>query len=467
MKKGLISLFSIVVLLICWEFVALSVDLPDLFPTVPGLAKTLFELFSSETFYLSVTATLLRGITGLFLSVFAAAGIAFLFSRNELLYELFRPLLAIMRSVPVISFILLALIFLNPESIPLLIAFLTMFPLLTENLTEGIRSQRKGLSVMARQFGIGWYNRLTQIVYPELKPFLYSGLASASGFGWRAIIMGEVLAQCDLGIGGEMKRAQTFISVPELTAWTIIAVLISFFFDKGIGWLGKQSFPIRYSPAGSWPVQSKGPEIQLTDISFKYGNTSIFSHYSRTFGQGRIYGLTAPSGYGKTTLLHLIGSILTPQNGCIRFTQPGNIATVFQKPELLDPLTVTENIAFPLATFADKETALGHTSALLREMELEDLGNRHPYELSFGQQQRVAIARALAYPASLLLMDEPFKGLDERLSRHIAGYIRKRQADNSQTIIFTSHNAKELDQMADEIIQLNENWKPVPDGKES
>ena len=111
-----------------------------------------------------------------------------------------------------------------------MIAFLTMFPLLTENLTRGILDLRPGLSIMARQFHIKRSNVLFQIIYPQLKPFLYSGLASAAGFGWRAIIMGEVLSQCAFGIGSEMKRAQNFIAVPELLAWTIVAVFISFFF---------------------------------------------------------------------------------------------------------------------------------------------------------------------------------------------------------------------------------------------
>lgn len=180
----------------------------------------------------------------------AAMGVSLLFYKCEWIYELFRPLLAIMRSIPVISFILLALIFLNAESIPLIIAFLTMFPLLTENLTKGIRGQRKEFSIMARQFRIGRWNKLTQVVYPQLKPFLYSGLASASGFGWRAIIMGEVLAQCSPGIGGEMKQAQVFIAVPELIAWTIIAILISYLLiEESAGWRSNDSLYITTSIA--------------------------------------------------------------------------------------------------------------------------------------------------------------------------------------------------------------------------
>ncbi len=457
MKKSVFTLISIGLLLLAWQLLAMLVGLPDLVPSVPRLLETLVMLFTSGSFYQSVTATLLRGITGMLISLIAATGIAFLFNKREWIYELFRPLLAIMRSVPVISFILLALIFLRPESIPLMIAFLTMFPLLTENLTKGIRNQRKELSIMARQFRIGRWNRLTQVIYPQLKPFLYSGLASASGFGWRAIIMGEVLAQCNPGIGGEMKQAQVFIAVPELMAWTIVAILISYLFDKGISWLGRQQFPIHYNKHTSeLPAPEGCCEIRMDNVSFQYGTQTVLSHFNYTFEKGVVYGITAPSGTGKTTLLNLAGSILQPAQGEIKKTCKGGIASVFQEPELLGQLTITENIAFPLAVHLKKEAALQQAVSLLKEMELDGLENRFPYELSFGQQQRVAIARALAYPSPLLLMDEPFKGLDEALCSRIIGRIRQRQAISGQTVLFSSHNPEELRLLADRIIRLNQ-----------
>lgn len=457
MKKSVFTLISIGLLLLAWQLLAMLVGLPDLVPSVPRLLETLVMLFTSGSFYQSVVATLLRGITGMLISLIAATGIAFLFNKREWIYELFRPLLAIMRSVPVISFILLALIFLRPESIPLMIAFLTMFPLLTENLTKGIRNRRKELSIMARQFRIGRWNRLTQVIYPQLKPFLYSGLASASGFGWRAIIMGEVLAQCNPGIGGEMKQAQVFIAVPELMAWTIVAILISYLFDKGISWLGRQQFPIRYNKHTSeLPAPEDCCEIRMDNVSFQYGTQPVLSHFSYTFEKGVVYGITAPSGTGKTTLLNLAGGILQPAQGEIEKVYKGGIACVFQEPELLGQLTIKENIAFPLAAHLKKETALQQAVSLLKEMELEGLENRYLHELSFGQQQRVAIARALAYPSPLLLMDEPFKGLDEALCSRIIGRIRQRQAISGQTVLFSSHNPEELRLLADRIIRLNQ-----------
>ena len=91
---------------------------------------------------------------------------------------------------------------------------------------------------------------------------------------------------------------------------------------------------------------------------------------------------------------------------------------------------------------------------VLEEMEMEPFGNRYPKELSYGQQQRIAIARALAYPSPLLLMDEPFKGLDEALSHRIIERIREKQMKEERIILFTSHNPDEIRLLADEVIYL-------------
>lgn len=456
MKKTAITLLSVLLLLLGWQVVATTMNQPELIPSLPLLVKTLAGLFTSPTFYMSLAATVGRGIGGMLISLAVSVVISALFARYGLLYELFRPLLAIMRSVPVISFILLALIFLNTESIPLMIGFLTMFPLLTENLSKGIRNLRPGLAGMAHQFWIGRLNRLVHLVYPQLKPFLFSGLASAAGFGWRAIIMGEVLSQCSLGIGSEMKRAQNFIAIPELMAWTAVAILVSFLFDKGIGRMAGWNGKIHFAPKAKAdiPAESKEggctPDIQLCGVEYAYG----VSHLSHTFTAGKIYGISAPSGAGKTTLLNLINGTLSPLRGKITADRSRGIASVFQEPELLPHLTAQENIALPLARLLPQDEALRQAANALDNMELKTLATRRPDELSYGQQQRVAIARALAYPSPLLLMDEPFKGLDEALTSRIIQQIRNRQKEKRQTVLFTSHNPEELDKLADEVVYM-------------
>lgn len=458
MKRKLTTLLSVVILLALWQLVAMMVNQPEFMPSLPRLVTTFAGLLTEASFYLSVLITIGRGLLGMLISLFTAIILSGFFVRFRWLYDLFRPLLTVMRSVPVISFILIALIFLHPESIPILIGFLTMFPLLTENLTKGISSFRPQSDIMARQFQLSRRNRICHIFYPQLKPFLFSGLTSAAGFGWRAIIMGEVLSQCSLGIGSEMKKAQTFIEVPELLAWTLIAILISYISDKGIAWLSERSFSIAFPPAiklrdKNAPVNEQiiqGQSITLNNVSYHYA----ISNFSYAFTAGKVYGISAPSGRGKTTLLNLINGTLSPTEGTIEINRERGISSLFQEPELLPHLSNIENVALPLARYYPREEAYIIAANILCHLEMNAINEDNPTQLSYGQQQRVALARALAYPSPYLLLDEPFKGLDEKLNERIIDYLVERQKERRQTILFTSHQSEELAQLADDILYL-------------
>lgn len=450
MKKKLFPLLSIGLLLSGWQIFALAWGQPEWIPTLPRLLTTTGRLFLTASFYESALATVLRGLAGLSLSLATALVVAWLLAQSEWLDGLFRPILALLRSVPVISFILFALIFLQPEGIPLLIAFLAMFPLLTENLTNGIRHLRPGLSMMGYQFRIGWRNRLFQIIYPQLTPYLYSGLASAAGFGWRAIIMGEVLSQSTQGIGGEMKRAQNFMAIPELLAWTIIAVGLSYLFDKGITWLSRRT-PRLHFAAGNRPGAPLPPApIRAREIGYLYG----IHGFSRTFPPRRIYGISAPSGTGKTTLLNLLSGALTPTEGSLEMDRSRGVASVFQEPELLEHLTALENIELVLSSLYTQKEARKQAWEGLSVVEMEAYADRLPTALSYGQQQRIAIARALVFPSPWLFMDEPFKGLDEGLTHRIIPRLRRICEERGQTLLFTSHNREELRLLSDECFEL-------------
>lgn len=454
MKKRLATLLSFLILLAGWQIIASLSDQPELIPSLPRLFKAFGELWLEAGFYYAIVSTVGRGVVGMGLSLVAASVTAWLFARSALTYELFKPLLIIMRSVPVISFILLALIFLNPEGIPLMIAFLTMYPLLTENLTKGMRSLHPGYASLMRLFRISRWNHLTQIIYPQLKPFLYSGLASAAGFGWRAIIMGEVLSQCSRGIGSEMKRAQNFIAVPDLIAWTLVAIAISYLFDKAIFRLSLKEIPIRYTVRPqAYPLLFGGEHfsIQARHIGYAYGIQDFSYHFSA----GKSYGLSAPSGTGKTTLLGLLDGTLPIRHGTLEIDRSRGVASVLQEPELLPHLSAIENVMLPLARILSEEKARIIARHYLEEMEMATFADRHPEALSYGQQQRIALARALAYPSPFLFMDEPFKGLDLSLTLRIIQRLRIHQQDKGQTLLFTSHNPEELNALADIRISLH------------
>lgn len=451
MKRIVLTCLSILLIPIAWQLLSWQMAQPQLIPSFPNLIRALFRLVYSPGFLVSIGTTCLRACVGLLLSLAAASITAFLLNRSEGIRLLFMPWLSLLRSVPVISFILLALIFLNPEMIPLLIAFLTMYPLLTENLLKGLMNRRDSWKMLARQFHLNAWNRLFQINYPQLKPYLFSGLASAVGFGWRAIIMGEVLSQCVDGIGKRMKEAQVFIDVPELIAWTLVAIVLSWLTDKLISRLSDWQPSVRYrhSAVELQAVSLRPNDIYLTDVSYSYG----VHHMNITLKAGKIYALSAPSGQGKTTLLQLLNGTLRPISGEITCL-PGQIANLFQKPTLLPQLTAKENIMLGGAAYYDRAILEQQSLRLLAAFQLEKQAEMYPAALSYGQQQRVALARALMFPAGLLLLDEPFNGLDVELRQLVARFLVEWQQEKQATVVFSSHHADEIKAMNAEVITL-------------
>lgn len=451
MKRIVLTCLSILLIPVAWQLLSWQMAQPQLIPSFPDLIRALFRLVYSPGFLVSIGTTCLRACVGLLLSLAAASITAFLLNRSEAIRFLFMPWLSLLRSVPVISFILLALIFLNPEMIPLLIAFLTMYPLLTENLLKGLMNRRDSWKMLARQFHLNAWNRLFQINYPQLRSYLFSGLASAVGFGWRAIIMGEVLSQCVDGIGKRMKEAQVFIDVPELIAWTLVAIVLSWLTDKLISRLSDWQPSVRYrhSAVELQAVSLKPNDICLTDVSYSYG----VHHMNIVLKAGKIYVLSAPSGQGKTTLLQLLNGTLRPISGEITGL-PQQTANLFQEPTLLPQLTAKENIMLGGAAYYDRAILEQQSLRLLAAFQLEKQAEMYPATLSYGQQQRVALARALMFPAGLLLLDEPFNGLDVELRQLVARFLVEWQQEKQATVVFSSHHADEIRAMNAEVITL-------------
>lgn len=451
MKRIVLTCLSILLIPVVWQLLSWQMAQPQLIPSFPDLIRALLRLVYTPGFLVSIGTTCLRACVGLLLSLAAASITAFLLNRSEGIRLLFMPWLSLLRSVPVISFILLALIFLNQEMIPLLIAFLTMYPLLTENLLKGLMNRRDSWKMLARQFHLNAWNRLFQINYPQLKPYLFSGLASAVGFGWRAIIMGEVLSQCVDGIGKRMKEAQVFIDVPELIAWTLVAIVLSWLTDKLISRLSDWQPSVRYrhSAVELQAVSLQPNDICLTDVSYSYG----VHHMNIVLKAGKIYALSAPSGQGKTTLLQLLNGTLKPTGGEIAHL-PGQTANLFQEPTLLPQLTAKENIMLGGAAYYDRTILEQQSLRLLAAFQLGKQAEMYPAALSYGQQQRVALARALMFPAGLLLLDEPFNGLDVELRQLVARFLVAWQQEKQATVVFSSHHAEEIKAMNAEVITL-------------
>lgn len=187
--------------------------------------------------------------------------------------------------------------------------------------------------------------------------------------------------------------------------------------------------------------------IKIENLNKAYGNLQVIKNFNYTFQDDKIYCLFGPSGCGKTTLLHIMAGILPYDSGIISGLEKKKIAVVFQEDRLLPWLSAEENIKFVIN---DKHF---DAAKYLEAVGLREFRKYQPRHLSGGMMRRVAIARALAYHGQVLLMDEPFKGIDEELKRKIMDYILKTKSSD-QIIIFSTHNLHEAKYMAHEIVQF-------------
>lgn len=239
-RNSWFGLAGIIILILAWEIIARNIGSRNILPGPWYTFETLASLLLQSSFYKSLAITLLRGLLGFILALIMSLIIGIPSGLSSRFESFFSPLLVTIRSTPVISVILLAIIWLRVENVPVFIGFLTMFPILATNLTAGIKEVDKGLLEMADIYRIRKRRILSDIYFPSLSPFIFSGLLTAIGFGWRAVIIGEVLSQPRFGIGSMMQDAQSYLLVAELISWTLVAVFIGFVFEKSVAAAGRK-----------------------------------------------------------------------------------------------------------------------------------------------------------------------------------------------------------------------------------
>ncbi len=198
--------------------------------------------------------------------------------------------------------------------------------------------------------------------------------------------------------------------------------------------------------------------MKLINVNKSYGNLKVLENFNMTFEEGKISCLLGPSGCGKTTVLNVI-SRLTPFEGVTEGVGD-KISYIFQNQRLLPNLTVYDNLDFVLqGVESDKQKRQAKILELLRTVELEDRKDSYPKELSGGMAQRVAMARAFVYPSTLLLMDEPFKGLDISLKKRLIDAFIKLWRRDKKTVVFVTHDIDEALLLADDVKLLSDRAK--------
>ena len=209
-------------------------------------------------------------------------------------------------------------------------------------------------------------------------------------------------------------------------------------------------------------------QISIADIGHTYNagrsrQIETLRDINFTVEHGARLAIVGPSGAGKTTLLRIIAGLLAPTRGQVKLDgeapaqvwKRGGLGYVFQDPVLLPWRSVAENVRLPLEIMGKLSTADAQVESWLNAVGLSDFRDSFPDELSGGMRSRVSIARGVVTSPTLLLMDEPFNGLDELVAQTVMEEIGAILGKLHASLLFISHNIQQAVFMSDRVIVLS------------
>jgi NitT/TauT family transport system permease protein len=141
------------------------------------------------------------------------------------------PWVTVIKATPVMSVIILAIIWFRTDTVPIFVTFLMIFPIIYGNVVAGIRNVDRHLLEMARIYKVKIYRIIGELYLPSILPYLLAGASTAIGITWKVIIASEILSQPKFAIGTNLMLGKIELATAQVVAWTVVAIIISFLFE--------------------------------------------------------------------------------------------------------------------------------------------------------------------------------------------------------------------------------------------
>lgn len=215
-----------------WQLASMAVGQELLLVSPVDVVVTLADQVRTAEFWSSVVFSLVRIVSGFLLALVTGTLLAALGGASAAVRTLLAPLVLTIRSVPVVSFIILVLIWADSGSLSVVISFLIALPVVYTNVLEGIDQRDRGLLEMAHVFRVPRGRRLRAIDLPAVMPYLQSASRTAIGLSWKSGIAAEVIGLPQGSIGEQLYQAKILLSTAEVFSWTLVIVLLSFLCER-------------------------------------------------------------------------------------------------------------------------------------------------------------------------------------------------------------------------------------------
>lgn len=231
-RKILAYSFSVFFTLIIWWIISLSINAPLILPDPVTVIKSMIKYCQKYTFWHNFGYTFLRILLAFFISLILGSFLGFITSLSEFLHDFFEFPLTIIRTTPIIAFILIAVFWFNSGTVPVFVAVLMTLPIITTSVYTGFTKTDTKLLNMAKAFNFTKFQVLRYIKIPNCRNYFLDGIQSSFGLTWKVIVAGEVISLPKYALGTMLQKSQVHLESSEVIAVTLFIVAFSFIIEK-------------------------------------------------------------------------------------------------------------------------------------------------------------------------------------------------------------------------------------------
>ena len=230
----------VLIWLAIWQILAVVINNSILLSGPVETVTALISLCSEPSFFLSVGATIGKVLLGFLTGLVLGSVLAVLSYRFSLIKDFLSPFVSVIKSIPIVSFIIIALIWAGSSNVTLIVSAVISFPIFYKNILEGLSITDKKMLDMAKVFQMKTSKKIRYIYLPSLSSHIKSAISLAIGMAFRGGITAEVVGQPLRSIGNGLYRAKINLATSEMLAWTLVAVLAAFLIEKLISFIIKK-----------------------------------------------------------------------------------------------------------------------------------------------------------------------------------------------------------------------------------
>ena len=227
-----IRILAVLFWIAIWQFASMYLKQEILLASPVSVVRKLFELIFSGNFWQSVGFSFVRIVTGFLLAMFLGIFLAVLAYWSKTVEILTAPVIAVVKSTPVASFIILCLIWIPSKNLSVFISFLMVLPVIYTNILEGIRQTDSKILEMAKVFQVNPGRKIRYIYVSQVLPYFLSACRLSLGMCWKAGVAAEIIGMPRGSVGQMLYMSKIYLDTDDLLAWTVIIVVLSVIFEK-------------------------------------------------------------------------------------------------------------------------------------------------------------------------------------------------------------------------------------------